>query len=248
MNPDLVTAVMEDWQTAPVAPRLRAGLDVAEAITRRPAEIDQTDVARWRAAGLDEVAIEDAANVAFHFNFINRLADAFDFPIPDARQLPRLARFLDRTGNIFLGRRPKTSHAVGSDGRVRPVEVEHGRSRMLEAPGVTSPALRAACEAYTARLRGGTRPALELPEAIGPYLEKLALHAYRIVDTDIELLREQGHEDEAIFEITLTAAMGASIVGLERVFELIRGAAILPAAGPDRATVSLDPLRVPEAS
>jgi alkylhydroperoxidase family enzyme len=73
------------------------------------------------------------------------------------------------------------------------------REAILETPGETDAALRRAIAA------GETA---EPP--LGPYLEQVARHAYRIGDADVERLRDAGYSDAAIFELTLAAALGAA--------------------------------------
>lgn len=58
-----------------IAPRTRALLQFAEQITRHPHEISRSHIERLLADGLDERAIEEAANVAGLFNYINRIVD-----------------------------------------------------------------------------------------------------------------------------------------------------------------------------
>jgi hypothetical protein len=61
----------------------------------------------------------------------------------------------------------------------------------------------------------------EIPDELKPYAEKVARHAYRITDRDIEALREAGYDDDAIFEVTVAVALGAGLyrrdVGLKAV-------------------------------
>lgn len=215
---------MDDWRTAPVTDRVRAALRLIEALTRHPQDIDAAMIAELRAAGLDDEQLEDAANVTFHFNFINRLADAFDFPLLDDEQRRRLARILDRAGKLAGGRRPLPSHVRGADGLVRPVEVDDGRAHVLSCAGVTDPALRRAVEARAASWFGGQRADSDgLPEPVGAYIDKLARWAYKIIDEDVEALTQAGYSEEAIFELTFTGAMGASVAALERLFGLLYG-------------------------
>ena len=54
-----------------------------------------------------------------------------------------------------------------------------------------------------------------LPELVS-YVKKIALHAYKTTDEDIEVLLKAGYSEDAIFEITLCASVGASLVRLER--------------------------------
>ena len=49
--------------------------EYAEKTTRTPAECNDDDVKRLRAAGLSDRAIHDAVQVIGYFNYINRVAD-----------------------------------------------------------------------------------------------------------------------------------------------------------------------------
>ena len=48
----------------------------AEKLTLSPSEMTEADVEGLRAAGFDDVAIQDAIQVISYFNYINRVADA----------------------------------------------------------------------------------------------------------------------------------------------------------------------------
>jgi hypothetical protein len=157
----------------------------------------------------------------FHFNFINRLADAFNFPRPTDGQRRRLAALLQRMSGLLGGTRETPSWTRGVDGAPRPVEVEFGRTRMFEAPGATDPALRRAVEAFTASARGGARPALDVPGYLARYLRKLAAAAYTLTDEDVRPLREAGLGDDEIFELTWAGAFGAAVAPLEQLFEVL---------------------------
>jgi hypothetical protein len=78
---------------------------------------------------------------------------------------------------------------------------------VLESVGVTSTQQRWA--AYHRRLD-------ELPPDLRGYVDKVVQHAYRITDEDVEALERAGHSEDAIFEITAAAALGAAILRLER--------------------------------
>lgn len=194
-------------------------------MTRRPLEVDGELLAGLRAAGLGDEAIREAANVGFHFNFINRVADAFDFPLPSPEQKRRQARMLDRAARLFKGRRAETPwERSADDGVFRPTEVERGRQRMLRSPGETSGELRRAVDAFVARQWGVTRDgAGELPAELAPYCKKLSLHAYKIVDEDVDALRAAGYSKDAIYEVTVVGAIGAALIGLEQLFETMYG-------------------------
>jgi len=53
----------------------------------------------------------------------------------------------------------------------------------------------------------------EPPPEARAYVEKVRLHAYRVVDADVDALRTAGWSDEQIFELTVATALAA---GLER--------------------------------
>lgn len=218
-----VAAVLEDHRTAPASEQLRAGLAVVEAVTVRPAEPMAALVASARACGLSNRAVEDAANVAFHFNLINRAADAFDFPMPTPRALPKIARLLDGAKRLAGGSPPSPTWTRRPDGVIRPVEVARGYQRFVSVPATSSAEDRRAAEAYAAHLRGAARTGSP-PVALEKYLKKVATAAYKVVDEDVDGLRAAGLTDRAIYELTMVAAFGASVVGLETLFQALYGA------------------------
>jgi uncharacterized peroxidase-related enzyme len=57
-----------------VPPRLRAILDYALLLTRRPTDVTATSVARLRLAGLSDAEIHRVASVTGYFAFVNRIA------------------------------------------------------------------------------------------------------------------------------------------------------------------------------
>ena len=62
------------------------------------------------------------------------------------------------------------------------------------------------------------RSALEgepLPEPAGAYVDKVRRHAYRVVDADLDALREAGWSEQAIFELTVATALGAGLRRLD---------------------------------
>ncbi|KAA9002777.1 peroxidase-related enzyme [Affinibrenneria salicis] len=65
-----------NYRHAPLTGRERALADYAWKITRAPQDIDSTDLATLRQAGLSEPAILEAAAIAAYFNYSNRLNSA----------------------------------------------------------------------------------------------------------------------------------------------------------------------------
>lgn len=78
---------------------------------------------------------------------------------------------------------------------------------VLDSRGVTPSALRWA--AFHRRMP-------EVPANLTAYVEKVATHAYRVTDQDVDALKRAGYSEDAIFEVTAAAALGAAIMRLER--------------------------------
>ena len=93
--------------------------------------------------------------------------------------------------------------------------MERVAEAVLQTPGDADPALRSAVENYAASLGGRQGPVPELPDDLRPYVEKVARHAYKVVDADVDGLRDAGYSEDAIFELTLAAALGAAQARLE---------------------------------
>lgn len=98
LGKDTVRAVWADWRTAPVDERLRAMLGYLEKMSLRPDELGPADLEPLRAAGLSDRAIEDAVYVCAAFQVIIRVADAFEFHVPDEAELDRAAEGMLKRG------------------------------------------------------------------------------------------------------------------------------------------------------
>jgi len=72
---DLADRVRSDWRTAGLDGKTEALLEYCEQLTQSPSEMTGADVQRLRAAGWDDRAVHDAAQVIAYFNYINRVAD-----------------------------------------------------------------------------------------------------------------------------------------------------------------------------
>jgi uncharacterized peroxidase-related enzyme len=70
-----VEAIARDWRTGGLGPRDVALCDYAEELSKAPATMGPAGVEGLRAAGFDDRAIHDAAQVIGYFNYINRVAD-----------------------------------------------------------------------------------------------------------------------------------------------------------------------------
>ncbi len=104
-----------------------------------------------------------------------------------------------------------------------PPKVRKAVDALFTGSGACTPKLRQAVEAYAARLSGSRKEAPEIPADLEDYVRKVALYAYKTTDEDIERLKGGGYSEDAIFEITLSASMGAGLARLERSLTLLKG-------------------------
>jgi uncharacterized peroxidase-related enzyme len=88
-----VAAVLADPDTAPIGEPLRATLRMLRKLTREQT-VGADDMRAVLAAGVSPQQIEDALGVAFAFNTMNRLADAFAFFVPGPQAFEAGAKFL----------------------------------------------------------------------------------------------------------------------------------------------------------
>jgi alkylhydroperoxidase family enzyme len=88
---------------------------------------------------------------------------------------------------------------------------------VLSSPGDTEPSVRRAVAALSAQPGGRLTSNVDaVPPELISYIKKVALHAYKITGEDVEMLLQAGYTEDAIFEITLSAALGAGMARLER--------------------------------
>ncbi len=98
---------------------------------------------------------------------------------------------------------------------------------IMQSEGTMTPELRQSIEAYTAALSTGSAQAVAiaatLPTELLAYLKKVALYAYKITDEDVEALKSAGYNEDALFEITLSGALGAGMVRLQHGMQALKG-------------------------
>ena len=63
----------------------------------------------------------------------------------------------------------------------------------------------------------------KVPAPLASYVDKVFLHAYRITDADVAGLAPAGYSEDAVFEVTAAAAVGAALHRLERGMAALRG-------------------------
>lgn len=101
--------MLDNYETAPIEPKLRAILAYLEKLTLTPDAIGPDDVAPLRAAGLSDEAIADAVHVCAMFNIYDRLADSLGWEVPASPEFwPKQSRYLLRVG-YEGGKRPTSS-------------------------------------------------------------------------------------------------------------------------------------------
>jgi alkylhydroperoxidase family enzyme len=219
----LTKAVLSDWRSAPIDGKLRATLGFLEKLTLSPKAIGPDDVAELRVAGLSDADIRDATYVCVGFNIITRIADALDFEVPPTKAFIRSSKFLlifgyDILSGLKLGRivnwRPRRGDEhIGHDEAMKIGEATANayadkfkqlEETVLFGPGVLDPAVR-----KVASVAG------ELPGVLGSYVKKVCERASEIKSADIAALRQIGYSEDQIFELTISAALGAGLVRLE---------------------------------
>ena len=66
-----------------------------------------------------------------------------------------------------------------------------------------------------ADLRRAAQPGRPAPPDFAAYLDKVRAHAYKVTDAEVEALKAAGHSEDEIFELTVSAAVGASLDRLD---------------------------------
>lgn len=103
---------------------------------------------------------------------------------------------------------------------------------VYHSKGVTERALRTVIRSAVApgnnQLETGDSP---IPMALRPYLNKVGRYAYKVTDRDIETLKTLGYSEEAIFELTVSAAVGAGLGRLQQGLTALNGGQVTPSGG-----------------
>ena len=98
LGKELVDSILEDHQTATIDDRLRATLTFLQKMTLEPHVLDAEDAKRAKEAGVTKEALIEAAQIAFNFNLIDRLADAFDFAVPPSEGFSKMVPMMLKKG------------------------------------------------------------------------------------------------------------------------------------------------------
>jgi alkylhydroperoxidase family enzyme len=76
LDEDMVKALQEDYENAPISQQDRVMLDYVVQITRDATRISPKEHERLRGVGFDDKGILQITLIASWFNYINRVADA----------------------------------------------------------------------------------------------------------------------------------------------------------------------------
>ncbi len=103
-------------------------------------------------------------------------------------------------------------------------------SQLIEAvcttAGDTDPELRKNVKARSSGQTGGTKPENlpKIPLELESYVDKVSNQAFKVIDEDINALLQAGYSEDAVFEITLSAALGAGVGRLNQGLNALKGA------------------------
>jgi AhpD family alkylhydroperoxidase len=189
-----------------VGREVTAVVGLLETVTRTPDAVSAHDVDVVRDAGVPGEAIVDALHVNLVWNIVNRLAHTFDYRLRDGqifKGVQSLHRFGYRFPGFLTGARSRREHLAADAGRHAEL-VTNLRHAVFSSPAKTDTATRAATVA------GGS-----IPEPMWSYTAKVRDHADRLTDTDIEGLKVAGHNEDEIYEITVSATVGAALGSLD---------------------------------
>lgn len=89
------------------------------------------------------------------------------------------------------------------------------RRVLTSASAHSSPGVRRAVYDYVAALTRKAAPPADVPPAAEPYLRKVALNAYKVLDREVDALRAAGSTTDDIFEMTVAAAVSAGVTRME---------------------------------
>lgn len=101
--------------------------------------------------------------------------------------------------------------------------VDKLRDTTLNSAGATSSDTRSKILQWASQLDNNSDAASDLPEIVKNYVRKVSLYAYKTTDEDVQRLRDAGYSEDAIFEITVAASLGAGIKRLNTGLDLLKG-------------------------
>ncbi len=98
IDEDLITAVLENYETAPIDSKLKSILAFLKKLTLHPSIVTKADLVPLRAHKLSDKAIEEAINVCALFCSINILLNALGDEVPSDKAARRAGKILYNMG------------------------------------------------------------------------------------------------------------------------------------------------------
>ena len=188
-------------------------LDFIEQLTNTPERIGPHNIDALRTLRVTDRAIIDATYICVGFNIINRIADAMDFKVPQAKVFVRGAWFMRRFGYRLMSGSFVENNGLDKDvTSTDPYQSMMRRlsDRVFSGPGTLDVIVRQAIG-----------EGCELGGALGQYVSKIAYRDYKVIDTCISGLRSEGYSEDQIFEATVSAALAAGVERLRSVLNAI---------------------------
>ncbi len=103
-----------------------------------------------------------------------------------------------------------------------PKNIEKLVHAVLTSEGDSTQDTRQAIEAYVAKQVGANRDAEGvIMDDLVSYVDKISKHAYKMTDKDVAELKAKGYSEDEIFEITVSAALGAGLARVEHSLNLL---------------------------
>src|SRR5262245_610264 len=86
-----------------------------------------------------------------------------------------------------------------------------------------SPALRRAAVARAAAAGGAQLDGEPLPDGLAAWVDAVASRAWEITDDDLARAKAAGFDEDALYEVTVSAAVGAAVARMEAGLRALRG-------------------------
>lgn len=80
---DLAAAIEADFEAADISEQRKAMLRYALKLTRTPASVEESDVARLRDEGFSDTDILHIVEITAYYAYANRIADGLGIPLED---------------------------------------------------------------------------------------------------------------------------------------------------------------------
>ena len=100
------------------------------------------------------------------------------------------------------------------------------REAVLVSPGVTQPALRQIAEERAAGVSGRIQASGAvgpIPSDLSEFVDHVAVAAWRVTSEEVAALLDAGYTEDEVFEVSVSAAIGAACGRLERGLAALRG-------------------------